>query len=118
MKFFLDANIPNSSTGIFKELNYDVQHARDIGMANSLDSEIINYSTKNKRILVTKDLDFGNILNYPVKSHVGVIILRLPFYYNAKQINRVLLNFLMIVKEKEIKNSVTILEIGRYRTRK
>ena len=118
MKFFLDSNLPYSSVDIFKNFNHDVQHARNIGMANAPDNKIIEYAKKHKRILVTKDLGFGNILNYPIKSHCGVIILRLPFYYTAKQINNALSRFLKYIKEKDIKNAITILEISRYRTRR
>jgi len=118
LKFFLDANIPYSSITIFKNFNYDAEHARNIGMGNSLDNEIIEYVIKHHQILVTKDLGFGNIMDYPIKSHHGVIILRLPFYYTAKQINNALLRFLKSVKEHEIKNSITIIEAGRYRIRR
>jgi|TARA_B100001971_G_C18000670_1_gene437153 predicted nuclease of predicted toxin-antitoxin system len=118
MKFLLDANIPYSSINIFKKFNHDVQHARKIGMANALDDDIIEHARKHNQILVTKDLGFGNTLNYPIKSHNGIIILRLPFYYIAKQINNALLDFLKSVKEGQIENSVTIIQLGRYRTRR
>src|SRR3989344_8295944 len=115
MRFFLDANIPYSSIDIFKKFNHHSEHARNIGMGNSSDKEIIRYAIKNNEILVTKDLGFGNILNYPSKSHRGIIILRLPFYYNAKQINEVLLKFLESVKEKDIKNALIVIDINKYR---
>ena len=60
LKFFLDANIPYSSITIFKKFNYSAEHARNIGMGNSLDNEIIEYAIKRHQILVTKDLGFGN----------------------------------------------------------
>ena len=71
MKFFLDACMPYSSKEIFQKYG-EVTHARDIGMTGATDKEIIQYALKNKAILVTKDLDFGNTLLYPVESHFGV----------------------------------------------
>ena len=118
LKVFLDANIPYSSIDIFEKFNYDVRHARKIGMANDPDEDIIEYAIKHNQILLTKDIGLGNILNYPLKSHHGAVILRLPFYFTAKQINEVLSEFLKSVKEEEIKNSITIIELGRYRIRK
>lgn len=118
MKFFLDANMPYSSSEIFRRFGYDVLHAGDVRLSNAVDEKILKYSIENNRILVTKDLDFGNILNYPLKSHKGIIILRLPFFFTAKQINNVLSDFLKSIKENEIKDAITILEIGRYRIRK
>jgi predicted nuclease of predicted toxin-antitoxin system len=117
IKFFLDANIPYSSKQIFKSFG-TVEHARDAGLSRAADKEILKYAVKNKSILVTKDLEFGNILIYPIKSHRGVIILRLPFYYTAEQINKALVQFLKSVELEEIRNSITVVELGRYRIRK
>ena len=117
MKFFLDACMPYSSKEIFQKYG-EVTHARDIGMTGATDKEIIQYALKNKAILVTKDLDFGNTLLYPIESHFGVIILRAPFYFTAKQINNVLREFLSSVNIEELKDAVTIVELGRYRIRR
>lgn len=117
IKFFLDANIPYSSKQIFKDFG-TVEHTRDVGLSKASDKEILRYASKNKSILVTKDLEFGNILLYPAKSHQGVVILRLPFYYTAEQINKALVQFLKSVELEEIKNSITVVELGRYRIRK
>lgn len=59
MRFFLDANLPSSSKEVVQKYGR-VDHARDIGMAGATDGKIIEYATKNKAILVTKDLDFAN----------------------------------------------------------
>lgn len=118
MRFFLDANIPSSSIDVFKAFNHEVIHSREIEMGSSPDIEIVDYATKNNRVLVTKDVGIGNILRYPIKSHKGVVVLRLPFYFTAKQINNILSSFLKNMNEGEVKNAVTILEVGRYRVRK
>jgi predicted nuclease of predicted toxin-antitoxin system len=117
MKFFLDANLPSSSKELFQGYG-KVSHARDVGLAGATDKEIIEYASKNKTILVTKDLDFANILLYPINSHFGVIVLRLPFYFIADQINNILEEFLSSVNLNELENAVTIVELGRYRIRR
>ena len=69
MKFFLDANIPYSSMHIFKKFGHDAEHARKIGMANADDTEIIEHAKKHNRVLVSKDLGFGNVKNH--QSQIG-----------------------------------------------
>jgi|SRR3989344_9181460 len=120
MKFLLDANLPYSSADIFKNFNRKTEHSRKIGLGKVTDKEIIKYAIKNNQILVTKDLGFGDIRKYPIKEHKGIIILRVPFYYVAKQINEVLFNFLESIKKRkiEIENSLTIIEINKFRIRK
>ena len=77
MKFFLDATLPSSSKERFKTYG-QAEHARDVGMAGATDREILDYASKNKALLVTKDLDFANTLLYPIHSHACVIVLRVP----------------------------------------
>ena len=101
MKFFLDANIPYSALNIFKEFDLQAEHAKDIGLSKASDKEIIRYAIKTNSILVTKDLDFANILFYPPKSHHGIVVLRLPFYFKAYQFVNAIKEFLGLVNAKD-----------------
>jgi predicted nuclease of predicted toxin-antitoxin system len=117
MRFLLDANLPYSSKEVFKKFG-QANHARDVGLARATDREVIEHASEHKAILVTKDLEFANVLLYPLNSHSGVIVLRLPFYFTAKQINNVLREFLSSLDVKELENAVIIVELGRYRMRR
>jgi len=117
MKFLLDESMPRSSVNVLEELNLEVEHIRDIGMVGVPDNEIVDYARENKEIIIAKDIEFGNILTYPPSSHCGVVILRLPFWFTARQINNVLRGFLESVEVNKLENSITIVELGRYRIR-
>jgi hypothetical protein len=41
------------------------------------DDQIITRAKKERRIILTHDKDFGNLLRYPLKKHGGVILIRL-----------------------------------------
>jgi predicted nuclease of predicted toxin-antitoxin system len=90
-KFLLDADMPRSSADVIRSLGYDVRDARDLGMRYAEDRAIIEYAQKSGRVVVTRDLDFGSILQYP--NHPGAIILRLPSEYTARKLNDVLRDF-------------------------
>ncbi len=115
LKFLLDADMPRSSVEAIKSIGYDVEDVRDIGMKAAKDNEIIKYALDNKRIIITKDTDFGEVLRYP--EHPRAIIFRLPYTFSAKEINRRVNEFLESVDEKEIRNAITIVELSRYRRR-
>ncbi len=82
VKFLLDADMPRSSAQVIRSLGFDVEDVRDIGMRAAKDREIIEYALKNKRIFVTKDTDFGEILRYP--EHPGAIIFRLRYAFTSE----------------------------------
>ncbi|KXA96011.1 hypothetical protein AKJ39_05205 [candidate division MSBL1 archaeon SCGC-AAA259J03] len=66
-------------------------------------------------MIITRDTDFGDVLRHP--DHPGALILRLPYNYTAEEINNRLEKFLNRIDVNELKNSITILEIDRYRKR-
>lgn len=115
LKFLLDADMPISSAKVIRSFGYDVEDVRDIGMRAATDQEIIHYALQNKRIIVTKDTDFGEILRYP--SHPGAIIFRLPYTYTSKELNKTLADFLNSVDDSKLANAIIIVELGRYRRR-
>ena len=117
MKFLLDANIPYSLQEVFPR-GHDVFHIRDLNLANSEDQEIADWAKKNKATIVSRDLDFANINNFPPENYYGIVILRVPYFYTAKNIKRVFRNFISKIEESEIPKSTIIVEEGRWRIKK
>jgi len=115
LKFLLDADMPRSSAKLMRSLGYDIEDVRDIGLRSAKDKEIVRYALENKRIIITRNIGFGSTLRYP--KHPGAIIIRLPYNFTPREINRRLKNFLTSVNEDEIKNSIIIVELTRYRKR-
>ena len=118
MKFFLDVNIPYSALEVFEELNLESVHASDIGLNRADDIEIMDYVIKHDSILVTKDLEFANITMFPIESHHGVVVVRLPPFFKASQFVNGLRNFLSSINIKDLNKSIAIVKLGKYRIRK
>ena len=77
MKFLIDANLPRSIVGLIVEFGHEAEFARDIGMAAAPDSEIAARALQTGAVLLTRDLDFADIRNYPPARYWGIVILRL-----------------------------------------
>jgi len=118
MRFLLDADVPRSSAVVLSKLGHQVVDLRDISLGGVTDKEVIKYAKDNNLILVTRDVEFANVLRYPMGSHVGVVVLRLPFDFTSERINSVLKDFIRSVKVEDLLNNVTIVELGRYRIRR
>jgi len=76
MKLILDADIPRSFLSQLKDKGFDVIDVRNLSAAPLQDEEIFKVASKEKRILITRDLDFSNILHYPPSKSPGIIVLR------------------------------------------
>ena len=117
MKFFLDENLPLSTVDIFRKMGFEVEHVGMVGLKGANDKDIAAYAKKSEAILITKDVEFGNILFYPSGSHYGLVILRLPYTFTTDKINVSLGNFLKEIDRNLLVNSIIVLELGRFRRR-
>ncbi len=52
------------------------------------------------------------------KKGFGLLLVRLPYHFTASRIKKVFEDFLKEVNINELVNSITVLELGRYRIKK
>lgn len=116
MKFLIDADIPRLITKMLIEKRHDVVDSRDVCPPGTPDSEIYNLAVKEKRIIVTRDLDFSNILFYPPKNHWGIIVLR-TYILSMEEMSALLEDAIDTLGEERIVHSLVIIQKGRYRIR-
>ncbi len=117
MLFLLDANMPYSAKKLL-ENPHKAYHVRDLNLQNAEDSDIISWAKQHKAALVTRDFDFANIVNFPPRLYFGIIVLKIPYFYAALDIKRVLNNFLRNVDFTSIPEATIIVEETRLRIKK
>ncbi len=115
MKFLLDENLPLSLVQSLRDPNFDVEHVILQGLRGVSDQEIALYARENNRILITKDLEFGNPLIYNKEAHYGLIILRLPYYTKKERIVQILRYFLKEIDVNKLKGKIVVLQLKGYR---
>ena len=76
LRFKLDENLPGRVQQALRALGHDVETAVSEGLAGAADPRLLAACSSEDRILVTLDLDFSDIREYPPGSHRGIWILR------------------------------------------
>ena len=76
IKFLTDENISASLVKAIRKNGYDVKDIKEEKLFGTKDNEILKIANKENRIVLTHDKDFANLLNSPLTSHKGVILLR------------------------------------------
>src|SRR3989338_1380967 len=111
IKFLADENIRREVVNFLLEQGHNVTRPD----AGTRDQEVIALAEKEKRILITHDLDFSNIFVYPPDIYSGIVLIRiLP--PSATIINHALRNLLNnISTQKEFSKKLIILEISNFR---
>lgn len=117
MTFLLDANIPYSANEIFGR-GHTVYHVRDIHLSCGTDDEIMRWVSENRAVVVTRDLDFANTMHFNPRDYYGIVVLRLPYFYSAESIKRVLKSCIERIVAESLEGVVVVVEEGRLRMRK
>lgn len=115
MRFLIDADSPHSLIDIFKKHGHDAVHIRNV-LGSATDDEVFEYANKSQCIVVTRDLGFAD--KFMKSKGFGLLLTRLPYYFTVGKINMVFDEFLKEANADELVNSITVLELGRYRIKK
>jgi predicted nuclease of predicted toxin-antitoxin system len=76
LRFKLDENIPVRVLSALRTHGHDVETAVTEGLAGAVDAALLAACTAEERVLITLDLDFSDIREFPPGSHKGIWVLR------------------------------------------
>ncbi len=116
MKFLVDMPMSPKTVKFLKNMGYEAIRVSELGMAKSKDRDIFDYAEKNDMVVLTADLDFGNILAYTRSSKPSVIIFRLQNPSPA-HVNSLLSSNLSSIEEDLLKGAIVIIEDTEIRIR-
>lgn len=117
MKILADQDIYRLTVEKLKQWGHDVITAKELGMHKSSDEDLLKAGKKTRRLLITRDKDFGSLIFLKTQESVGVILLRM----GPKTIDKVhneLHRLFQEQNEEILKNSFCVVESKRYRIRR
>ncbi len=76
MKLKLDENLPRDLRATLRRLENDVSTVADEGLLSQPDPVIGAAAKAEGRLLLTLDVEFGDLRKYPPGSHPGIILFR------------------------------------------
>ncbi len=119
MRFLVDEDLPSSTDSLLRQHGHEAIDVRDMELRGATDAEIATYAQKHGLYLLSGDMGFADIRNYPPGKYSGVVVLRLPAKATSSTI-LTLLESLLVQAEivNQLKGKLAIVERGRVRIRK
>ena len=117
MKFLADMGVSMSVVSWLRGRGHDVVHVRELEMHLSPDEEIFQKAALDSRIVITFDLDFGELLSISHDEIVSVLLFRLRNTRSqnvAQRLEDTLEHAASALRE----GAIVIVEDNRYRVRR
>jgi len=115
--FLIDENMSRTLVPVLHAKGHLAEHVHDAKLTGQPDTIVFAYAQAHEQILITIDLDFSNIIQYP-PPHFGIIVLRLSDTIPVVERVQELLLAIDKLAGKDLTNTLVIVQQGRMRTRK
>jgi hypothetical protein len=116
--FLIDASLPRPTAALVATYGHGATDVRDIGMGAAADQQIAVYAQVNQLSLLTKDQDFGNVLDYPPDQYHGIVVVEPPAHSGRAVVLALVEQFL---RQKDVVDQLpgrlAVVQPGRIRLR-
>ena len=116
-KLKLDENLSVLLRGTLSRMGYDVRTAREEDLVGRPDIEIAAAAHKEDRVLLTLDLEFGDLRKHPPGTHPGIVLFR-PRSLGPLTVNRFIEAFLKSADLEDFPGSIIIVDPSKVRVRR
>jgi predicted nuclease of predicted toxin-antitoxin system len=118
MRFLVDENLPRSTARVLRAANYEAADVREVGLRGRTDQDVFARAQELGAVPLTGDSDFANILRFPLGSHAGLNVCRIPDDVSLAALNAELLKAIRELQGEDLSGALVIVETGRVRIRR
>lgn len=106
IKLLLDANLSPETAVYLRKSKFDVKSLLEEGLGSLDDINVAEMAIKEERVIITFDLDFGEIFHYRSSPELSVIVLRLNDQTVESVNSRLKLLFKSDIVDKNMENTL------------
>lgn len=117
MTFKTDENLPQDAAELLRSHGFDAETVQQENLAGAEDDVIADAIHRERRVLITLDLDFSDIRTYPPERYSGIIVLR-PKAQDKIAILALLRRLLKALENNQPDQALWIVEPDRIRYRR
>jgi len=100
-----------------RNLGHDVFDIKEQKLDGTEDIEIFQMAVNLKRVLLSMDKDFANIIKYPPESHSGIIVLKL-YKLTVEAATKIFLDSFQALDSHDVIGNTVIIDKNKTRVRR
>lgn len=117
VKFLADECTFDSTVEFLREAGWDVATVKELGLQGARDPVIFAKAQEMSAVLLTRDMEFGDIRRFPPSMHHGIIVLKMT-YQASNEVHTVLKKLLAETKEEEFEGTLFTVDRKKWRKRR
>jgi predicted nuclease of predicted toxin-antitoxin system len=114
MKFLLDMPVSLLLLDVLKAHGHEGVHAYQIGKDRTPDDELLDLARRERRVIITADLDFPRLMALSLAEGPGLVLFRGGNYSDSEMCD-LLARVLQKVPPETLENSVCVVDRKRIR---
>ena len=115
IRFIVDMGVSKKVEEWLSTNDYDIKAIRDID-PRMKDRDILKFAVTEKRMIITMDKDFGELVFNSGLNHSGVLLLRLEDAKSDEKVNTI--QEILLKFEDKLENNFCVYQHGKLRIRK
>ena len=116
MSLLLDHCVPRKFLREIQSWGYEVSQLQEHITPDALDADVIALAQQLDAVLLTIDLDFANIFDYPPTNYAGIVVIRYQVV-DELALMSTLRQMLSDLYRDNLRAKLVIVEAKRYRVR-
>jgi len=106
MRFLIDENISPETEWLLKSWKHDVSSIAGKNIRGVDDLEVIRIAKREKRVILTQDLDFGRLYYFMMKAEVGIIVVRQKRAQTVETVHQALKRVFEFIRKENISQQI------------
>jgi len=117
VKIKIDENLPDDLALLLRDAEYDVATVEEEGLAGYDDPPVLQAAATEDRMLMSFDLGFADIREYPPGTHAGIVVFRLKDQ-RWKTLQKPVRRLISTGALRELRRGLAIVDENRVRFRR